>query len=627
MKSTIKSIFTLLLFLFILLGCKDENNTMYISLNTREITLHPKDEYQFQLKIQNSNSLSAKDAIWSVEESTSSTSSQTVITVDDHGLVKAHSNGRAMIKATLENGRYALAEINVVSRKSPEKGVNFNETLHYMSIGGAIPDTLKLTIKTQLIKQFDIQIKTTNSDIIAPKLIAPKKIDEKNKEHTYDVVLHRGGAEGIVKVYVQLGDSKFESEIHVGAKTYLSFNPISLALGEPTLTLTSPYTFQINTRYTINIYYLSTPDDPLHLDALNFKVRTEGGALFNIQKCERNDSEGIYSLILETGQLKGNAKIYVTLDNHEAIADCTVMDRNDIEVTSIAFDESHKEITTTYKALSLQENITIEPLAAKAYWPAIWSSSNPEIATVNNEGSVVIKQAGTFRIIATSKDKSDDCTIHAQLAVTSIAFESGLKDALIEGESTTWNVTVDSNYGIGNNRVIWSSSDENIATVNEKGQIKAIKSGKTIITAMITDDLGQTYTAKKELTIQSAASVNIYDLFFTSSEYHYYKDLAIKGNLQGLSVQVYDATGEKYYIFSLYKSNDNITLNLKGKHTYTVGQELHLQSTVEYVTENETATLLSGSKLIVNNGKLSFEMKAQKAQKTINITGSNITSE
>lgn len=616
------------LFFNLLLGaCSDDNETLYVSLNTREMTIHPKDDFQLFLKVQDGKRDFDSKAIWTVENEVPKIEGEAVITVDENGLVKANSNGTATVRATIDNGRYALAKINVVSRVSPEKGVSFAVSSHYMDIGGAIPDTLTLTVKTQLSQQFDILVKSSDENIVHPELIIPKDFDLKNASNTYKVALHRGGNEGVTTIYAQLGESKFPVEIHVGAKTYLSFNEISLAFGDPVLSPNSPYTLQINTEDTIKVHYLSIPDDKAHLDALKFRVRTEGDALLKITKCERDDQKGIYNVIVETGMLKGDIKVFVALDNHEVLADCTVMDKNDIQVESVVFDAAQKEITTHSKALSLRDNVKIMPLSAQAYWPVVWSVSDETLASINKEGSVVIKKAGTFQVIATSKDKSDQCIIHAQLAISSMTFVSGLLTELTETETTQWAVHLSANYETSNSIINWSSANQSVALVNSEGVITAVKAGKTTISATVIDDLGKTIHIEKELMVNAASSVNIYDLNFLPSEFHYYKDIASNGSLKGLSIQVYDVTGKKYYVFNLYKANETVLLTLKGTHTYTIGTELHAASTVEYVTENETATLLEGGQLIVNDGVLSFRMNAQKANKTIQIIGSNITSE
>ncbi len=116
-----------------------------------------------------------------------------------------------------------------------------------------------------------------------------------------------------------------------------------------------------------------------------------------------------------------------------------------------------------------------------------WESSNEEVATVNSKGEVTGIAGGMAMITVTSDegDYKDYCIVTVEELITSIKLnrtwyplglgKSFTLTAQINGEKAT------------NKQLDWSSSDESIVTVNEKGKIKGLKLGTAIITAAATD--------------------------------------------------------------------------------------------------------------------------------------------
>ena len=105
-----------------------------------------------------------------------------------------------------------------------------------------------------------------------------------------------------------------------------------------------------------------------------------------------------------------------------------------------------------------------------------WVSSNEKIATVNAQAQVVAIAPGSVKITATSnKDKTKSDTVDFLVeGITSVEIQP--KDLAIEvGQSRTLIPKVNSfgNFGTGVN---WSSANNEIATVDNNGLVKAIKS-------------------------------------------------------------------------------------------------------------------------------------------------------
>ncbi len=120
-----------------------------------------------------------------------------------------------------------------------------------------------------------------------------------------------------------------------------------------------------------------------------------------------------------------------------------------------------------------------------------WSSDNPEIATVDNNGKVYAVSHGMTYINACSTDGNgamDSCCVmvYGDVAVESVTVnqESLLMNI---GTSTTLTATV-SPYNATDKTVKWSSNNSDIATVNEdSGVVTAIAEGQAVITVTTND--------------------------------------------------------------------------------------------------------------------------------------------
>lgn len=116
-----------------------------------------------------------------------------------------------------------------------------------------------------------------------------------------------------------------------------------------------------------------------------------------------------------------------------------------------------------------------------------WSSDDPTVATVV-DGKIEGKSAGTTNIVATTKNnKKASCAV----TVTAVSLNRaslGLK--IGDGAKLTATVAPAS---ITNKSVTWKSDDENIATVDQEGNVKAIAVGRTKITVTAANN-GETAT-------------------------------------------------------------------------------------------------------------------------------------
>ena len=133
-----------------------------------------------------------------------------------------------------------------------------------------------------------------------------------------------------------------------------------------------------------------------------------------------------------------------------------------------------------------------------------WKSSDESVATVDKDGVVTAKKAGTVTITATAGGVSGtlDITVTAKpvetVPVTSVEVTVEAGTTVSVGKTLQATATVKPGNAT-NKKVTWKSSDESIATVDANGVITAKKAGKVVITATSTD--GTDKSGSVEITV------------------------------------------------------------------------------------------------------------------------------
>ena len=170
----------------------------------------------------------------------------------------------------------------------------------------------------------------------------------------------------------------------------------------------------------------------------------------------------------------GNATISATVGDFSASCSIDVT----VPIQSISLD---KTLFTLAKGSSIALTATVLPADASEK-NIHWSSSKPSVATVDQNGMVTAIGEGSATITASVGGLSATCTvISIVIPVTSITLDK-TSLSMEKGTSETLKATVLPNDAT-DKTVQWRSDNTSVATVDQNGQVTAVNSGNTTITA------------------------------------------------------------------------------------------------------------------------------------------------
>jgi uncharacterized protein YjdB len=116
-----------------------------------------------------------------------------------------------------------------------------------------------------------------------------------------------------------------------------------------------------------------------------------------------------------------------------------------------------------------------------------WSSSNTSVATVDSDGTVRGKKAGTavITVRTVSGNKTASCTVTVTQPVTSLRLDRSSMNLVV---GTSGKLTADVKPDDASDKTVtWSTSNKNIARVDQNGNITTVSPGLVTITAASRD--------------------------------------------------------------------------------------------------------------------------------------------
>lgn len=186
-------------------------------------------------------------------------------------------------------------------------------------------------------------------------------------------------------------------------------------------------------------------------------------------------------------------------------SDATNIKVSSLSTTAVNYANVGDEFELSTKILP--SNATVKTL--------VWSSSNPNVATVTQRGVVTTVGKGSCKIIATTTDGTNISAVASVLVkqpVSSILLSS--KNFVMDMGATQQLIPTILPPDATSKVLQWSSSNPNVASINSMGVITAKSAGSCTVLAKATDGTGRFATCTVTV-IQPATSVSISDSFST----------------------------------------------------------------------------------------------------------------
>ncbi len=214
--------------------------------------------------------------------------------------------------------------------------------------------------------------------------------------------------------------------------------------------------------------------------------------------------------ITVTGKSNGSTVITAIGENDSPTATCEITVQTSpaeitLNKTEVTLDMNAEELKKQNESSTLIDKVnlvaTISPETANVNKNLTWASNNEKVAKVDDNGNVTAVANGTAIITVTTENgKKANCEVTVQTSPTQITLSDTniILDITKEKEKqlvATMDETVNAN-----NNLTWTSSNNNIVTVDKTGKITGISNGTATIT--VTTENGK--TASCEVTVQTS---------------------------------------------------------------------------------------------------------------------------
>ncbi|MBR7154970.1 MAG: Ig domain-containing protein, partial [Paludibacteraceae bacterium] len=197
----------------------------------------------------------------------------------------------------------------------------------------------------------------------------------------------------------------------------------------------------------------------------------------------------------------GSSQVYITKMAFKVSAPA-----GPVAVTGVTLNKTSASVEA---GQTLQLTATVAPTNADNK-NVSWTSNNPTVANVDQNGLVTAYSAGNATITVTTEDgsKTATCTVTvtepaAPVAVTGVSLNKSTTSIYV-GASETLTATV-APADATNKAVTWSSNNTSVASVNN-GVVTGVAIGQATITAKTVDG---NFTATCAVTVETAPIINV----------------------------------------------------------------------------------------------------------------------
>lgn len=435
-------------------SCKDDDME-YVSMNVETKNISVGEEYQFFVTVSSTtNSTYSGSVKWSVSDAS-------IASIDQNGKVvgKKESTEGVLVKATLDNGRYAIAYLYVGSRTiSSSDSVTVARKLLYMN--SADIDTVKVWVANTYsdgnkyplsavmskmnedgtIVEYDendpstwagttVEIYTLEDyESMFGTSVPPASGDEEEGEgegeetttassgKTYVLRFIASNVDELAACSVTVGDLTQTIQMHVDFALYLSYNTIDPNRLDPKeISSEKPLDIKVNGSGNMQFNFYVVDDDNLTASQAlvestitnlsNYSVTGSLSVILGTPQVSQN-SNGSYMLTVpvSAGQVSGSGTIKLTAFGKTITSKLTVDDGKTYKAVYISFatpntytiPPTEMVLTTSLQAFKSEENSTPNTLTIRVYHYVDPDTSAPYINWEQNQsGDPVIIPMGS----------------------------------------------------------------------------------------------------------------------------------------------------------------------------------------------------------------------------------------
>lgn len=354
-----------------------------------------------------------------------STANPEIATIDETGLLKGVAPGATLVIASCDNiiGKYTVQVLEVMAT---EVNLSFNEVA--LKVGESAQATYNVLPANTT---YPFVTWKTNNDFVATVIDG------------YIVAV------GVGEATITATCGNVSSTISVTVSPTLAN---SVELNSSSLTLKENQSFQ----FIANVMPVTTTDKSI------------------VWKSSDETVASITMSGLLTTKSVGNALITATCGDVSATCNVTVEPTLPTEVVLNVVSVNMYPNTVKQLVATVGQDVTDKTI--------VWSSSNPQVATVEANGLVSALTLGETTITAKCGNVSSSCKVTViPVEVTSVVMDKGLLEINV-GESNSLNASVTPDNAT-DKTIVWYSDMPHIASVDQNGKVTGVGPGTATITA------------------------------------------------------------------------------------------------------------------------------------------------
>ena len=363
-----------------------------------------------------------------------------VVSVDNSGNITGISNGDAVITVKTTNGKSATCNVTV---KTSPQSISLNKGNTTLDLNGTKTEKLTVTFNPSSTNTNNgLTWRSDNTGIVS--VDTSGNITAKSNGTTTITVTTTNGKKATCSVTVKT-------------------SPQSISLNNSSLTL------DISGTKTSKLNVNFNPTSSNTNNSITWNSDAPGIATV--------DSSGNV-----TGVANGTTTIRATTTNGK-VATCSVTVQTSPQSISLNKTNVTLDLVGTQNT---DLKVTYNPTTSNVQTSITWTSSNPNVASVDSSGNVMGKANGAAVITAeTANGKKTTCnvTVHTSLQSISLNKNKLAFDLSTSHKSEKLQITYSPSSANYNNSVTWKSSNTNVARVDQSGTVTAVGNGGATITA------------------------------------------------------------------------------------------------------------------------------------------------